>query len=228
MKQDPYQVLNVSPSATDDEVKAAFRRLAKQYHPDVNNSSAASEQKMKEINEAYQEIQKLRKGGGQARSGGWSPYGSGYSGYGGAYGQTGYGGYTSRQDYAGFDAVRNYIRFGRYTEAANMLNNIADHSAEWHFLYAVVYANTNNRISALDHARQAVNLDPDNPEYQDLLQHLQFNAGAYRQQQESGFGGMPRLCRNPLMGLCLMNIACSFLSFCCCGGRGGYYFIPFC
>ena len=50
--QDPYRVLGVSPQATDDEVKQAYRALAKKYHPDVNNGSADAEARMKEVNEA--------------------------------------------------------------------------------------------------------------------------------------------------------------------------------
>ena len=64
---DPYKVLGVSPNATDDEVKDAYRRLARKYHPDnyVNNPlSDLATEKMKEINEAYDEIQRQRKSGG--------------------------------------------------------------------------------------------------------------------------------------------------------------------
>ena len=64
---DPYKVLGVSPNATDDEVKDAYRRLARKYHPDnyVNNPlSDLATEKMKEINEAYDEIQRQRKSSG--------------------------------------------------------------------------------------------------------------------------------------------------------------------
>jgi len=53
VKQDYYQVLGVSRNASDEEIKKAFRRLAKQYHPD-RNREAGAEERFKEINEAYQ------------------------------------------------------------------------------------------------------------------------------------------------------------------------------
>ena len=68
---DPYKVLGVSPNATDDEVKDAYRRLARKYHPDnyVNNPlSDLATEKMKEINEAYDEIQRQRKSGGSGKA----------------------------------------------------------------------------------------------------------------------------------------------------------------
>ena len=63
---DPYKVLGVSPSATDEEVKNAYRNLARKYHPDnyINNPLAdLAQEKMKDINEAYDMIQKMRKEG---------------------------------------------------------------------------------------------------------------------------------------------------------------------
>lgn len=53
---DPYKVLGVPTTATDDEVKAAYRRLAKKYHPDANPGDKVAEQRMKEINAAYDQI----------------------------------------------------------------------------------------------------------------------------------------------------------------------------
>lgn len=64
---DPYSVLGVSPNASDEEIKKAYRELARKYHPDnyQNNPLAdLAEEKMKEINEAYETITKQRSGGG--------------------------------------------------------------------------------------------------------------------------------------------------------------------
>ena len=69
---DPYQVLGVSPNATDAEVKAAYRRLAKEYHPDRNGGSAEAEKKMMQINDAYTQIVEMRKNGRSYSYGGYS------------------------------------------------------------------------------------------------------------------------------------------------------------
>ena len=69
---DPFAVLGVSPSATEDEIKSAYRKLAKKYHPDLNPGDKAAEQKMREVNEAYTQALQIKKGGGS------SPFGSSY------------------------------------------------------------------------------------------------------------------------------------------------------
>ena len=111
---DPYKVLGVSESATDEEVKKAYRALAKKYHPDnyVNNPLAdLAAEKMKEINEAYDEIQRMRQGGSSGRTGG-------AHGRSGSYGPgSGYSGSASSE----YVRIRELINAGRFSEAEVLL-----------------------------------------------------------------------------------------------------------
>ena len=87
---DPYKVLGVPTTATDDEVKVAYRRLAKKYHPDANPGDKVAEQRMKEINAAYDQIMNKTSPGANQGYGGYSsggyagydPFGRNYGGYG--------------------------------------------------------------------------------------------------------------------------------------------------
>ena len=73
--KDPYKVLGVDPSATDDQVKSAYRKLSRKYHPDKYTDSdmkELAEEKMKEVNAAYEQIQQMRAGGNSSNSGSYS------------------------------------------------------------------------------------------------------------------------------------------------------------
>ena len=177
--RDPYQVLGVPSTATDEEVKKAYRDLARKYHPDNyhdNPLADLAQERMKEINEAYEAVQSQRK---VQSSGGYSAGGQRYGGQGYGY-QSGYqngyqGGYTSR-----YQRVRMAISSGDLNLAEELLNAQSDHDAEWNFLKgAICY-----RRGWLDEARRyyqtAVTMAPDNPEYQRALDILEGRGTAYR------------------------------------------------
>lgn len=221
--QDPYRVLGVSQNASEDEIKKAYRALAKKYHPDVNNGSAEAEARMKEVNEAYSQVMKLRREGA---SGGQNAYGGSYygsasgSGYGyGSYGNYGgYGGqsYSSYSTDPQLSSARTYVRAGRYQEAMHVLENISNRSAEWYYLSAEANLGLGNRVAALNYARQAVSMDPNNFEYRALLARMEGRNTSY-QSNGSPFNAQQFICRNPLGLCCLASLLCN----CCCGGCGG-------
>ena len=211
MIDDPYKVLGVSPDASDEDIKKAYRRLAKKYHPDLNPGDKVAAQKMQEVNAAYEQIKNPEKASGYGGG-----YGSGYGSYGGydpfgGYRQQSYGGQSGDQYQS---AAQQYIRFGRYREALNALENCSERNAHWYYLSAVANSGLGNQVTALEHIRRAVSMEPDNPEYLQMLNHIENGGSAYRQQAGNfrgfTFGGDP--CTN----LCL----CYLFNIFCCGGRG--------
>lgn len=216
--QDPYRILGVSPQASDEEIKKAYRALAKKYHPDVNNGSAEAEARMKELNEAYSTVMKLRREGASAGYGGYGGYGGYAGGDPGGFGRYG-------QADPHLQAARNYIRAARYQEAMHLLETIMDRGAEWYYLCGEASLGLGNRIAALNYARQAVSMDPNSFEYRALLSRLEGGARFY---QTNGAGqgfGMPTvLCGNPLLSCCAINLLCNLLCNCCGGGCGGGYY----
>ena len=133
--RDPYQVLGVPSTATDEEVKKAYRDLARKYHPDNyhdNPLADLAQERMKEINEAYEAVQSQRKA---QRSGGYSASGAGYG--------TGYGGYQSAyqgpyQGSSRYQRVRMAISSGDLNLAEELLNAQTNHDAEWNFLKGAI------------------------------------------------------------------------------------------
>ena len=207
MIDDPYKVLGVSPDASDEEIKKAYRALAKKYHPDRNPGDEVAAKKMQQVNAAYEQIKNPDKA--------YQP-----GGYGGGYNQYdpfGFGGYR-QQSYTDTDsgdnyqkAAMNYIRFGRYREALNALENATDRNARWYYLSALANHGLGNQVTALEHIRRAVSMEPDNQEYLDALNRIEYGGTAYRQ-QAGNFGGF-EMRSNPCMNLCL----CYLAQLLCCG-----------
>lgn len=178
--RDPYEVLGVSPNASDEEVKRAYRELARKYHPDnyQNNPLAdLAEEKMKEVNEAYDAITKSRSGGGSYQSGG---YQSGYSSQSYGY-QSQYSGGSGA-----FSQVRQYINMGNLDGAEQLLRGISTKNGEWYFLMgSIAY-----RRGWLDEARQnyqiACQMEPGNMEYRQALSMMQRGGYSYNTNMAGG------------------------------------------
>ena len=200
MIEDPYKVLGVSPDASDEEIKQAYRRLAKQYHPDRNPGDAAAAQKMQQVNAAYEQIKNPEK----ARPTGQSGYG-GYDPFGGAWHQQSYG--DSYQQ-----AAERYIRFGRYAEALNILQSATQRNARWYYLSALANDGLGNQVTALEHIRRAVSMEPDNLIYLSALDRIE-NGGTTYRRQAGGYRGFES--RWSLWQLCL----CWGAQLFCCRGR---------
>jgi len=170
---DPYGVLGISPGASDDEVKKAYREMARKYHPDnyhENPLADLAQEKMKEINEAYDTIVKSRGSGGRSGASG------AYGGHGGSYGADG--------SYAGsggvFGQIRMAMNAGNLLKAEQMLNACADRGAEWHFLMGSLSYQKGWIDEANRYFQTAVNMEPNNAEYRRALQYMRSGGQFYR------------------------------------------------
>jgi molecular chaperone DnaJ len=223
----PYQVLGVSPGASDEEIKKAYRNLSRKYHPDanVNNpNKAEAEEKFKEVQQAYDQIMKEKQQGssftggyGNAGTGGYRDFGGfgGFGGFTGAYGNSSYGGgaYSGASESPKMQAAANYIRNRYYNEALNALNDIplGERRAKWYYFSAVANQGLGNNIIAREHAQKAVNLEPSNMEYRQFLQHLEYG-GTWYTNMGSGYARPYAGAGNWCLSMLMLNLLCN----CCC------------
>ena len=182
---DPYQILGVSENASDEEIKKAYRELARKYHPDNyhdNPLADLAQEKMKEINAAYEQITKERASGKRGSGSGGASYGA--SGYGGYGGYQGYGGYGGSPRYSGQSSVlqqaRIAINTGNISRAEALLANYSDHNAEWNFLKGAVCYRRGWLDEAMQNYNLAVQMEPGNLEYRQALAMMQQGGQAYR------------------------------------------------
>ena len=229
---DPYSLLGVDRNASDEEVKKAYRRLSRKYHPDANINNPhkdEAEARFKEVQQAYQQIMDERERGyrsgsqGSSGAGDASAGGYGYGPFGGFDPFGAYGGYGG-SDGAGrrqedtdphLRAAANYIRSGRYQEALHVLSEIKDRTALWYFYSASANSGLGNNVTALEHAREAVRLEPDNIQYRMLLNRMEGGGTWYRQRQTM-YGYPGSFDSSCCVKLCVANLLCNL----CCGGGG--------
>lgn len=166
----PYEVLGVSPSATDDEIKQAYRKLAKKYHPDNYADSPladVAEQKMKEINEAYDAIVEMRKNGSANSNSQYSYHGNSY---------------TTK-----YPQIRALIQQNNLSEAQRLLDavDVSSRDAEWYFLQGMVMSRKGWNEQAYTNFSTACSMDPNNTEYRAALNRMahqrSYGAGPYNQ-----------------------------------------------
>lgn len=171
---DPYRVLGIDPTASDEEVKNAYRNLARKYHPDNFASDATAkelaEERMKEINEAYDAINNQRKSN-RSNFGGTGGYSSDTS--------------SNREKY---NTVREYINSGNIQGAQAVLQSIPmnERNAEWYYLYGCVSASMGRYFEAQNFFNKACSMDPGNAEYRSAFNNMQNAGGAFNGRNMQG------------------------------------------
>ena len=201
--KDPYSILGVKRDATDDEIKSAYRALVRKYHPDNyaddNPLKELATEKMQEVNEAYDEIQRIRQGGGSSQSD------SGYNQGGSSYGP--------------YVAIRNSLNARRFGDAERALLAIpeSERVAEWHYLSSIVLMQRGRVNDAMRELEIACNMDPTNMEYQRAKEMFNTQTRGYG---STYYGGMGRPYRSAADDACncCTNLICLDCLCECLGG----------
>lgn len=198
----PYDILGVSQGATDEEIKKAYRNLSRKFHPDANINSPnkdLAEEKFKQVQQAYDQIMKQKQ--------------QGYT-----YGK--YGGYdnTSRFNQSNYQkeesiemqAAANYIANHSFKEALNVLLSIPMEmrNARWYYFSALANIGSGNNMTAKEHAQKAVEMEPSNMEYRQLLQQIAFGGTWYQNMGET-YGKPYSSAGSFCLSLLLLNLFCN-------------------
>jgi curved DNA-binding protein CbpA len=196
MTNNPYEVLGVSPTASDEEIKTAYRALARKYHPDNypkdDPLAHLAEEKMKDINEAYDTILRARAAG--------STYGSSYDA-------------SSPYSY-----IRNLLSQNSFAAAEAELDKILPDArgAEWHFLKSVCLDRRGKRNDAMNELNIACSMDPGNREYENSREVYRNRAYNYSNSYRTDSYGQRSAADNACT--CCSNL---ILADCCCECMGG-------
>lgn len=233
--RDPYEILGISSTATDDEIKKAYRTLSKKYHPDANiNAPNINEltEKFKEVQNAYDTIMDMRKKG---YTGDYASYAnqSAYNGYNNSQnysyreydnfadffndfftgGQQFYGQSQNSDELYYFQAV-NHIKQGYYQDALRTLEAIRNRDGRWYYYSAICHSALGNNIKAMEEIKTALQYEPDNANYRQAYERMQRGRKAYRNRTYSS-GNYNGGCVNCCIRLAVLNMVLN-----CCCGRG--------
>ena len=203
--KDPYAVLGIDRNATDEQIKEAYRELARKYHHDRysdNPLSDLAKEKMQEINEAYDSIMNSRKHRNNSGAG------------------ANYNNPSSK-----FADIRSYITAGRVEEAQELLDGIPmeNRDAEWYFLNGTVAYSRGHFDKAYTNYATATRMDPSNPEYREAFARLQRSGGGFGSNPYGNSYGNPYRSPSNMGGGCTGCDICQGLicADCCCECMGG-------
>lgn len=204
--QDPYRILGVDRNASDEEVKRAYRKLSKKYHPDANVGSPHLDEyteMFKQVQNAYDQIMAQRKGEGD-------PYAQAFD-----FRQSNHT--SDRQE---LQAVQYLIHNARYEEAYELLQRMAyeDRNAEWYFLFGLSLWGKNNPIAAVENIKKACEMDPANQQYRQTLAQMEMSRTQYQRMREP-FTSAPYSCGSMCCCELVLCSICSpgiFSPFLCC------------
>ncbi len=200
LNKDPYEILEINKNASQEEIRSAYRKLVKKYHPDKyqgNPLADLAEEKLQEINEAYDF---LTKNGAAPQNAGGGFYDSNSSyGYESSY-SSGSAGGSSQPLYNQIRAALN--RRDVYT-AEQLLINAPSRDAEWFFLSGVLSAQKGYIADGLANIRKATDMDPGNTEYREAYAQMQRFGSMFTGDSDSrGYQPNDALC------LCLPFLPC--------------------
>ena len=180
----PYEVLGVSRNASLDEIKKAYRELSRKYHPDSyvgNPLSSLAEEKFEQVQEAYDAIMKEKNGD--------------YN-YASNYNNNGY----NNGDSGEMAEVYNLLGRRSYSQALRLLDSMPNRNAKWYYYSAIAQVGLGNNLRGMEYARMAVSMEPNNIEYQNLVNRLSFQSNRYGEVRNvyrggrSGFDDASDLC----------------------------------